>query len=91
LNPGEAGYLVVGTPSFLKIAAAVDAQSAPRRSPKWAGAWQHDLTQGWAYLGGRAKTPEERALSDQAFEEVLSEGPNFTHYRGKSDFRKRPG
>jgi hypothetical protein len=43
-----------------------------------------------AYLAGQAKTPEEQAMLDKAYQQVLAKGPDFINSRTGSEFRQAP-
>ena len=57
------------------------------RSANRAKAWRADRNRAAAYLMAKARTEEERALVEQAYEEEMARGPDFLHYRGRSVFQ----
>ena len=60
------------------------------RSHNRAVSWRHDLAQAASYLMGQARSEDERAFIEKLYEDALEEGPDFTHYRSKSDYRAAP-
>jgi hypothetical protein len=52
--------------------------------------WQRQLARAFLYVHGRAQTPEEAAELERLYEATLGEGPDFTHYRDKSEFKDAP-
>jgi hypothetical protein len=60
------------------------------RSRNRAAAWESDLARTATYLMGQCRTDEERAFVERLYDEAADEGPDFTHYRGKSAFQNAP-
>jgi hypothetical protein len=60
------------------------------RSRNRAGAWSQDMARAHAYLRCQARTEAEQEAADRLYEEALRQGPDFTRYHSKSDFRDAP-
>jgi hypothetical protein len=61
------------------------------RAFRRAALWREGLTRAWGYWRGKASSEHEAARIDAAFEEQLTEGPDFSRYHRDSDFRDAPG
>lgn len=60
------------------------------RATRRAAQWRADVTREWSYWRGRARSAEEGARYDEAFDRLLQEGPDFLRYHGESDFTTPP-
>eukprot|EP01037_Dinobryon_pediforme_P018647 gene18647-18943_t len=52
--------------------------------------WQQQMARAYSYAAGRARGPEEREQIESAYETAISQGADFTRYRGKSGFIDAP-
>lgn len=60
------------------------------RAKSRAADWERQIARAFLYVHGRAQTPEEAAELERLYEATLAEGPDFTHYRDKSEFKDAP-
>lgn len=67
-------------------------ESAPAgaRQKGRAADWRASLSRDYAYQRSRARSPEELAALDDAYESAMQARPDFTGYRRKSDFAAAP-
>src|SRR5947209_1688538 len=63
---------------------------APRAAQR-ARQWRDGLAKAFAHAAGRARDAGEQERVWQAYEQELESGPDFTRYRGRSEFREAPG
>ena len=67
-----------------------EAQADGVRARRKAGQWREGLAKSFSYAAGRARDAAEQDRVWQAYEDELESGPDFTHYRGGSEFRDAP-
>jgi hypothetical protein len=83
------GSLLPGLPA-LPVPSTEACNPSAIRQQRRAADWNQQLARAYAYQVERAHSPEEAAALEAEYEQRMNEGPDFLHYRRKSDFMEAP-
>jgi hypothetical protein len=83
------GSLLPGLPAPPTPSTEASNPSAIRQQSR-AADWNQQLARAYAYQVERANSPEEAAALEAEYQQRMAEGPDFPHYRRKSDFMEAP-
>jgi hypothetical protein len=84
-----AGSLLPGLPAPPTPSTEADTPPAIRQQSR-AADWNQQLARAYAYQVERANSPEAAAALEAEYQQRMAEGPDFLHYRRKSDFMEAP-